>query len=83
MKKSFELKIPLEEEIYPLVANFLSTSDIAILLEKEAIRLQHIRRSLPLTTKERILRDQLGREQYKKLTPTEKERYLESIEINE
>ena len=60
--------------------DFLDREQIQILVEDEATRLNHIRRSLPLTREEKDLRAAIGKEAYKRLTPVEKERMLACLE---
>lgn len=65
------------------VAEFFDEESAVQILEKEAERLEHIRRSLPLTRAERDLRAAIGKEAYRRLTPTEKTRMLSCIEYQE
>ena len=67
-------------ELSPRVLEFLDIQAMQDVLEAEARRLDHIRRSIPLTQKEKDLRGAIGKEAYKRLTPVEKERMLACLE---
>lgn len=70
----------IEIEISDRAAGFLDADQIKSLVEREGERLEHIRRSLPLSQKEKDLRDAIGKEAYKRLTQVEKDRYLACLE---
>lgn len=71
---------PITITVSERVLAFLDAAQIEALVEDEAERLEHIRRSLPLTQKEKDLRAAIGKEAYKRLTPVERERMLACLE---
>lgn len=70
-------------EVSERASEFLDAEKITALVEAEAERLYHIRRSIPLTRQEKDLRAAIGKEAYNKLSDAEKTRMLSCIEYPE